>query len=87
MSSLPINIAIEELMGTPYSGIMSGQSEADFELGYNVNVFSHLNVLSALAKHAESREKGEPLPVHVNVSSLAVYGGPKATPNSRVVPE
>jgi hypothetical protein len=66
---------------------MSGQSEADFELGYNVNIFSHLNVLSVLAKHAESRPSGEPLPVHVNVSSLAVYGGPKAQPTSRVIPE
>ncbi|KAJ9094827.1 hypothetical protein QFC20_006805 [Naganishia adeliensis] len=68
-------------------GIMSGQSEADFELGYNVNIFSHLNVLSVLAKHAESRPSGEPLPVHVNVSSLAVYGGPKAQPTSCVIPE
>lgn len=66
---------------------MSGQSEADFELGYNVNIFSHLNVLSVLAKHAESRPSGEPLPVHVNVSSLAVYGGPKAQPTSCVIPE
>lgn len=66
---------------------MSGQSESDFELGYNVNLFSHLNLIAVAAKHTKSRAEGEPATTYVNVSSLAVYGGPKATPQSTVVPE
>lgn len=70
-----------------YSGIMSGQSEADFELGYNVNLFSHLNLISVATSHTKGRKEGEPALTYVNVSSLAVYGGPKATPQSTVIPE
>lgn len=65
---------------------MSGASESDFKFGYTVNVYSHLNLLAAMAQHAESRPSGEPLPVYVNTSSLAVYGGEKATPLSTVDP-
>ena len=70
-----------------HSGIMSGQSEQDFELGYQVNLHSHLNLIHTTAAHARSRPDGEALPVYINVSSLAVYGGPKATPASIVDPE
>lgn len=66
---------------------MSGQSESDFDFGYKVNIHSHLNLISALRKHAETRPSGEALPVYVNVSSLAVYGGEKATPVSKVQPK
>lgn len=66
---------------------MSGQSEADFTLGYAINLYSHLNLIAATTEHAQSREKGEKAPVYVNVSSLAVYGGEKATPASKVIPE
>jgi hypothetical protein len=66
---------------------MSGGSEADFTLGYSINIFSHMSLLSYMASHAAARPEGEPLPVYVNTSSLAVYGGEKATPMSRVLPE
>ncbi|KAK4685884.1 hypothetical protein P7C73_g4257, partial [Tremellales sp. Uapishka_1] len=64
-------------------GIMSGGSEADFELGYKVNVDSHLNLLRAT--HAHARTTGQK-PVYVFISSLAVYGGPKCRPQDYVVP-
>ncbi len=69
-----------------HSGIMSGGSEADFTLGYSVNIFSHMKLLAQVAGHARSRPEGEPLPIYVNTSSLAVYGGEKATPLSTVIP-
>jgi len=68
-------------------GIMSGGSESDFTLGYAVNIFSHMKLLAQVAGHAGTRPAGEPLPVYVNTSSLAVYGGAKATPLSTVIPE
>jgi len=64
-------------------GIMSGGSEQNFELGYAVNVDSHLNLL----KVTRAQSEGKPKPVYVFVSSLAVYGGPKCTPESFVVPK
>lgn len=66
---------------------MSGQSEKEFEFGYSVNIHSHLNLIAAMRRHAEQRPSGEPLPIYVNVSSLAVYGGAKATPTSKVRPK
>jgi hypothetical protein len=70
---------------------MSGQSEKDFTLGYAINLYSHLNLIAATTEHAQSQSQsqgGEVMkPVYVNVSSLAVYGGEKATPASKVVPE
>jgi len=63
---------------------MSGGAEADFDLGYAVNVDSHLNLLKTAHAHAKARSSK---PVYVFVSSLAVYGGPKATPQSKVVPQ
>lgn len=69
------------------SGIMSGGSEANFPLGYAVNVDSHINLLKASHAHAEKHFSSGPKPRYVFVSSLAVYGGPKARPESYVVPE
>jgi len=66
------------------SGIMSGGAEANFELGWAVNVDSNVNLLKAT--HAHAKEKGTK-PVYVFVSSLAVYGGPKCLPESYVVPQ
>ena len=66
---------------------MSGQSEQDFTLGYAINLYSHLNLIAATTKHAESRDQADKVPVYINVSSLAVYGGDKATPASKVIPE
>lgn len=63
---------------------MSGGAEANFELGYAVNVDSNLNLLKAA--HAHAKSSGHK-PVYVFVSSLAVYGGPKCTPESYVIPE
>ena len=63
---------------------MSGGSEANFELGYAVNVDAHLNLLKITRASAK---KGGPVPVYVFVSSLAVYGGPKCTPESYVIPK
>ena len=61
---------------------MSGGSESNFELGYAVNVDSHLNLLKATRATAKQGQ----VPVYVFVSSLAVYGGPKCTPESYVLP-
>jgi hypothetical protein len=68
---------------------MSGQSEKDFTLGYAINLYSHLNLIAATTEHAQKQSQGgeSVKPVYVNVSSLAVYGGEKATPSSKVVPE
>lgn len=73
---------------TCLSGIMSGGSEANFPLGYAVNVDSHVNLLKVAHQHAEQHFAGSgPKPRYVFVSSLAVYGGPKARPHSLVKPE
>jgi len=66
---------------------MSGGAEANFPLGYAVNVDSHVNLLKASHAHAEQHFKSGPKPRYVFVSSLAVYGGPKARPESFVKPE
>lgn len=68
---------------------MSGQSEKYFSLGYAINLYSHLNLIAATTEHAQNQPQGgeSVKPVYVNVSSLAVYGGEKATPSSKVVPE
>jgi len=60
---------------------MSGGSESNFELGYAVNVDSHLNLLKTTRASMKDH-----VPVYVFVSSLAVYGGPKCTPQSFVKP-
>jgi hypothetical protein len=64
---------------------MSGGAEANFPLGYAVNVDSHINLLKVSHAHAEQHFKSGPKPRYV--SSLAVYGGPKARPESLVKPE
>ena len=61
---------------------MSGGSESNFELGYAVNVDSHLNLLKVTRASAKAGQ----VPVYVFVSSLAVYGGPKCAPESYVIP-
>jgi len=66
---------------------MSGGAEANFPLGYAVNVDSHINLLKVSHAHAEQHFKSGPKPRYVFVSSLAVYGGPKARPESFVKPE
>ena len=66
---------------------MSGGSEADFNLGWTVNVDSHVALLKAVHAHADkTTAAGEPRPVHIFASSLAVYGGPKCKPEDTVVP-
>ncbi|ORX36914.1 hypothetical protein BD324DRAFT_591288 [Kockovaella imperatae] len=65
-------------------GIMSGGAEANFDLGYAVNVDSNLNLLKQAHSHANEHAFK---PTYVFVSSLAVYGGPKAVPESRVIPQ
>ncbi|WWD02683.1 hypothetical protein V865_000724 [Kwoniella europaea PYCC6329] len=67
-------------------GIMSGGSEANFPLGYAVNVDSHRALLDATHKHAEANfPQGQPRPIYVFASSLAVYGA--VTPQSVVDPK
>jgi nucleoside-diphosphate-sugar epimerase len=65
------------------SGIMSGGSEANFDLGWNVNFNSHVSLLQHTHAHAKEINTK---PLYVFVSSLAVYGGPKCLPESYVVP-
>jgi nucleoside-diphosphate-sugar epimerase len=62
---------------------MSGGSETNFELGYAVNVDSHLNLLKVTRAKTQGKDKA----VYVFVSSLAVYGGPKCQPESYVLPK
>ena len=66
------------------SGIMSGGAEANFELGWAVNVDSNVNLLKQTHAHAKEHSFK---PTYVFVSSLAVYGGPKAEPPAVVIPE
>lgn len=66
---------------------MSGGSEANFPLGYAVNVDSHVNLLKVAHQHADQHFAIGAKPRYVFVSSLAVYGGPKARPESFVKPE
>lgn len=65
-------------------GIMSGASESNFELGYAVNVDSHVKLLKAARTHSE-KVLGRRM-VYVFISSLAVYGGPKCKPTDYVLP-
>lgn len=65
---------------------MSGGSEADFELGYRVNVDSHLALLKQVRRYGEGRDDGKKV-VYVYFSGLAVYGGPKCEPRMEVDPE
>ncbi|WVR07278.1 hypothetical protein IAU60_004319 [Kwoniella sp. DSM 27419] len=70
-------------------GIMSGGAEANFDLGYAVNLHSHIALLKKTHQHAESEfAASEPRPVYVNASSLAVYGGvtPQSVVNPKVTP-
>lgn len=73
------------------SGIMSGGSEINFDLGYAVNVDSNLSLLRTAYAHAQATGQAGPDAAHklsyVFVSSLAVYGGPKCKPTDRVVPD
>lgn len=62
---------------------MSGGAEANFELGWSVNLDSHVSLLKTTHAHAKSTQTK---PLYVFVSSLAIYGGPKCLPESYVVP-
>lgn len=63
---------------------MSGGSEANFPLGYKVNVDTHTALLHTTHQHASTKGfKAK----YVFVSGLAVYGGPKCLPGSFVVPD
>ena len=62
---------------------MSGGAEANFDLGYSVNVDSHLQLLKTTHEHGKATDTK---PVYVFVSSLAVYGGPRCRPESYVSP-
>jgi nucleoside-diphosphate-sugar epimerase len=67
---------------------MSGGSEANFELGYAVNVDSHVALLKATHAHASATgQMGPTKPVYVFISSLAIYGGPKCKPTDYVKAE
>lgn len=70
---------------------MSGGAEANFDLGYAVNVDSNLHLLKAAYAHAKATGQAGPESQkklsYVFVSSLAVYGGPKCQPTDRVVPD
>lgn len=63
---------------------MSGGSEANFELGYAVNVDSHVKLLAAARRHSDNVLKRKM--VYCFISSLAVYGGPKCKPTDHVIP-
>lgn len=65
---------------------MSGGSEANFELGYAVNVDSHVSLLKVARAHAESALPAGVKMTYVFISSLAVYGGDKCKPTDHVVP-
>lgn len=67
-------------------GIMSGASESNFDLGYAVNVDSHVKLLKAARKHSEATFPQGTKMVYVFISSLAVYGGPKCKPTDYVLP-
>lgn len=57
------------------AAIVSGQAEAEFDLGWDVNMMAMWHLLSALkAEHATSN--GTYRPRLVFTSSIAVYGGP-----------
>lgn len=66
---------------------MSGGAEADFELGWAVNVDSHIALIKAAHAHSDAvwKPQGKKM-VYVFISSLAVYGGPKARPEDHVIP-
>ncbi|BFZ57054.1 hypothetical protein PYCC9005_004104 [Savitreella phatthalungensis] len=62
-------------------GIMSSQSEADFDLGFAVNVTSVLAVLNKIrACSSERVDRGEQLCKVVLTSSVAVFGGVSVLP-------
>jgi len=66
---------------------MSGGSEANFNLGWAVNVDSHVNLLKVAHAHSDAvwKPQGKKM-VYVFISSLAVYGGPKCKPTDHVIP-
>jgi nucleoside-diphosphate-sugar epimerase len=66
-----------------FQGIMSGQSEANQQLGYNVNIESHKNLLEAAKKVQESTGKKI---TFVHISGLAVFGGDMCKPEAFVDP-
>lgn len=53
-------------------GLMSLGSEADFALGYSVNVDSHVALLKATTAHHRDVRGDAPLPIYVFASGLAV---------------
>lgn len=65
---------------------MSGGSEADFELGYAVNVDSHVALLKAARAHSDAVLPKDQKMTYVFISSLAVYGGDKCKPTDYVIP-
>ncbi|KZT54608.1 NAD(P)-binding protein [Calocera cornea HHB12733] len=67
-------------------GIMSGGSEANFDFGYKVNIDSHRHLLEATRQHG-AKYPNDPKILYVLTSSLAVYGGPLALPESHVNPD
>jgi len=67
-------------------GIMSGGSEQNFDFGYKVNIDSHRYLLEATRQHGAKFPNDAKI-LYVLTSSLAVYGGPKALPESHVDPD
>ncbi|KAL8292341.1 hypothetical protein RQP46_001807 [Phenoliferia psychrophenolica] len=68
-----------------FHGIMSGGSEAEFDLGYKVNIDAHRVLLNAARKETLTRKDGNKV-VYVYTSSQAVYGGDKCLPEAFVDP-
>jgi nucleoside-diphosphate-sugar epimerase len=57
------------------AAIVSGQAEAEFDLGWDVNMMAMWHLLTALKDEHDASE-GRYLPRVVFTSSIAVYGGP-----------
>lgn len=66
-----------------FQGIMSGQSEANHQLGYSVNIDSHKNLLEAAKKVYQKSGKAI---TFVHISGLAVFGGENCKPDAFVDP-
>lgn len=54
------------------AAVVSGEAEADFDLGMRVNLFGSMNILDAAAKQTD---EGGQMPVIIFASSVAVHGG------------
>lgn len=57
------------------AAIVSGQAEAEFELGWDINMMSMWHLLNALKAEHEASQ-GEYRPRLIFTSSIAVFGGP-----------